>query len=189
MSDDNSSELTQLLNRGLGGDTGAREKTFARIYRELREMASAFMASERTDHTWQPTALVNECYLRLFGKGKLAEVDNRAHFFGAAARTMRRLLIDHARERNAQKRPQGKTTLDEHLAVWEKSGLSVLALNEALEKLQQVAPRQHQVVELRLICRFEVREIGQLLSLSESSVYTDLRNGRAFLKKMLKENV
>ena len=147
---DDPNEITHLLRRFAQGDSGAKDQLFSLIYNQLHRMAAYFLRRERPGHSLQPTALVNEAYLRMAGQCKL-DFQSRAQFFGLAASVMRHILIDHARERRAQKRGAGKdpVTLDEALIASDKNLDTLLDLDEALDRLAKIDPRQAQIVEMR----------------------------------------
>src|SRR5690349_7802735 len=136
----NNNEVTRLLDAAGGGDQQALARLYEQVYSELRQMAAAGMRRERGGHTLQPTALVNEVYLRLTPGAKF---ENRRHFFGAAAQAMRRILVDHAREKSAQKRGAGleRVTLSDLDVSAPEENLDVLAVSDALDKLAGEDPR------------------------------------------------
>jgi RNA polymerase sigma factor (TIGR02999 family) len=150
-------------------------------------MASREMRRERPGHTLQPTALVNEAYLRLLGgAGGAPAWNDRTHFLSAAARAMRNVLVDHARARNAQKRGSGlRVTLDDELRGAGDPGLDFLELNDALERLAAEEPRWARVVELRYFGGLELAEIAQALDVSTITVSRDWRFAKAWLAQRL----
>lgn len=177
-------EITELLVRSAGGDPAAMDAVFAHVYPELRRLAQAQIG--RGEHTLTPTALVHEAYLRLLGAASLS-LSGRRHFFACAARAMRNILIDHLRAAMADKRGGGKDaiTLD-GLAV-EAPGLSphLLDLDEALDALDLVSPRQREVVELHFFAGLTYAEIAELHDVSERTVIRDWHRARAFLHTRL----
>ncbi|MCA9254334.1 MAG: hypothetical protein KDA33_01795, partial [Phycisphaerales bacterium] len=143
-------DITRLLERAVSGDVEAWDSVIPLIYDELRSLAETAMRGERRSHTLQPTALVHEAFIRLVRQNERSW-ESRAHFFAAAAETMRRLLVDHARTRKAAKRGGGARheTLDPLLISFESRSTDLLALDAALDGLQKLDPRQARIVELR----------------------------------------
>ena len=139
------------------GEAGRAEELLELVYGELRQMAAAAMAREKPGRTLQPTALVHEAYLRLFGK-EGARFENRAHFFGAAGEAMRRILVDEARKRGAAKRGGGgeRVTVDEGLEAADGESVDVLALDEALSRMEREDPRMASIVKLRYFAEMTV---------------------------------
>ncbi|HEY6806415.1 MAG TPA: sigma-70 family RNA polymerase sigma factor [Pyrinomonadaceae bacterium] len=178
--------VTQLLLEWSKGDKSALNDLLPLIYDELRRVAAGYLKRERPGHTLQPTALVNEAYLQLAGE-KRVDWENRAHFFGAAARLMRRILIDHARSRNALKRGAGefKETLTEALVAHQPPQVDLIALDSALDKLAALNPQQVRVVELRYIVGFSIEETAEILSLSVATVKRYWVTAQAFLLKQM----
>ena len=178
-------DLTLVLERVGAGDQQAQEELFALAYEELRELAARLMRRERQDHTLQPTALVNEAALKVFQPEALSQVPNRSYFFGAMAQAMRRILVDYARKRHAQRRGGSarREPLDETLRfVEENSGANILALDEALSRLQLQDERTYQVVMLRFFAGLEHKEIASQLNVSVSTVDRDWRFAKAWLR-------
>jgi RNA polymerase sigma-70 factor, ECF subfamily len=182
--DANRGYVTQLLARAGRGDSAATNELFPLVYDELRSVAAAFLARERVGHTLQPTALVNEAYLRLVGPSEVSW-ESRAHFFGAAARAIRRILTDHARARGREKRGGGASRIpleDAQLSV-EFESLDMVALDDALNRLAQLEPRMAKVVELRFFAGLTEEETAQATGVSVSSVTRDWRFARSWLKR------
>jgi RNA polymerase sigma factor (TIGR02999 family) len=175
-----SGDVTRLLSLVSEGD--ARSALFNALYRELRRLASDAMRAERSDHTLQPTALVHETYLRLAGdRGRF---DNRSHFLGVAASAMRRVLIDHARGRNAQRR-RGRApfvVLDD-LGVPQAERVDLVALDDALAALSSIDPRQARIVELRFFGGLSVAEAATVVGVSERTVKREWQMARAWLRR------
>jgi RNA polymerase sigma-70 factor, ECF subfamily len=167
-------EITVLLRRLSSGDTSAADMLFPLIYNQLRKLAGSFLRRERSGHTLQATALVNEAYLRMAGQYEL-NWKGRAHFFCVAASVMRRILIDHARMRRAEKRGSGCEclSLDEALVASEENLDSLLDLDQALDRLALQDQRQAEIVEMRFFAGLTEEEIGLLLGLSERTVKRD----------------
>lgn len=183
-------DVTQLLLDWSKGDKAAFDKLLPLIYDELRRVAASYLKRERAGHTLQPTALVNEAYLQLAGESRV-DWESRAHFFGAAAGLMRRILVDHARSRNALKRGGGefKTELTEALVTSKPPQLDLLALDSALSKLAALNPQQCRVVELRYIIGFSIEETAEILSLSVATVKRYWVTAQAFLLKQMEDPI
>jgi RNA polymerase sigma factor (TIGR02999 family) len=180
------SETAALLTRSLHGDRAASSQLFEIVQDDLKALARKLFVSERTDHTLQPTALVNEAYLRLRDCSALSWQD-RAHFYAIAARAMRHVLIDHARARLASKRGGGQARVSLHESMdggadWDAD---VLALDEALNRLAELDERKARVVELRFLGGLSVEEVAHLLEVSKSTVEADWRYARAWLSREL----
>jgi RNA polymerase sigma factor (TIGR02999 family) len=175
------SEVTLLLEAMNAGDGAAQGRLIPLIYEELRRLAESHMRRERPGHTLQPTELVNEAYLRLAHGA--AEWKSRAHFFGAAAEAMRRVLVDHARQRAAQKRGAGveRVTFDELAVQAEQPDVGVLELDEALSALEQEDARLCRVVHLRYFAGFSIEETAEVLEMSPATVKRDWTYARAWL--------
>jgi RNA polymerase sigma factor (TIGR02999 family) len=177
-------EVTHLLARWAEGDRAALDALMPIVYGELRKIADAFFRRERSGHTLQPTALVNEAWLRLM-KQEQPSFDHRKQFYALAAQVMRRILVDHARTVNAGKRGGGanKTALDEDHAVDSGAGRIVefLALDQALTLLARVSTRQAQVIELRYFAGLNLEEISGLLGVSSATISRDQRSAEAWL--------
>jgi RNA polymerase sigma factor (TIGR02999 family) len=191
MADDRQQDVTTLLAAVRAGSPGAWDKLVALVYEELHRLAGGLMRQERPGHTLQPTALVHEALVRMLHPDALAGAEGRAQFRAAAARAMRRVLVDHARQRLADKRGGGRTRqpLDEVLEYFAEQRLDLLALHEALDRLAALHQRQSQVVELRYFGGFTVAEIAEQLQVSVSTVESDFRKATAFLRGQLAEEV
>ncbi|HTB16636.1 MAG TPA: ECF-type sigma factor [Bryobacteraceae bacterium] len=159
------------------------EELFGLVYNELRQVARAYMRRERADHTLQATALVNEAYLRLF-HGQKFQWQNRKHLFCTVARTMRRVLMDHARKHGAERRGGEfeKIVLDEQGPAIFRDLPEFLALGEALDRLAQLNPRQAQVVELHSFGGLTDEEAAEVLGIGVKTVQNDWRFAKAWLK-------
>jgi RNA polymerase sigma factor (TIGR02999 family) len=159
------------------------EEILSLVYQELRQVARAYMRRERADHTLQATALVNEAYLRLF-EGEPFRWENRKHLFCTVARSMRRVLVDHARSHRAERHggAHRKVTLDDHGPVIYRDLPQFLALDQALERLAKLNPRQVQVVELHSFAGLTEEEIAEVLDVSVKTVKNDWRFAKAWLK-------
>ncbi|HEX4946008.1 MAG TPA: sigma-70 family RNA polymerase sigma factor [Blastocatellia bacterium] len=181
-----SGEITQLLVKWSSGDKSVVDELLPLVYDELRRLAQSFLRRERADHTLQPTALVHEAYLRLVDQKKVTW-QSRAQFFGLAAKLMRNILVDHAREHNAQKRGGGEYALS--LSAADRFGLqpdvNLLMLDDALTALSATSPQLVQLVELRYFSGLTIAETAQVLGVSHATVERDWAFARAWLKKEL----
>jgi RNA polymerase sigma factor (TIGR02999 family) len=178
------SRVTALLQTAQDGDQAAAEELLALVYDELHALAKARMARLPPGQTLQPTALVHETYARLFGKGQ-ARLKNRGHFFFAAARAMRNILVEQARRKAALRYGGGRQRVTEELAVRSPPRQDVLALHEALEELEQQDPLKGQIVSLRYFAGLKMKETATVLGLSERSLYRQWRFIHAWLKNRL----
>ncbi len=180
-------DITRLLQQG---NSQAFEELFPIVYGELREIAAALFRNEyRANHTLQPTALVHEAYLRLVGSGDGISWQNRAHFFGIAARSMRQILVNHAVARNADKRVGSQTVvaLDEAINFLDTQDINVLALHEALERFAAFDKRQAEIVELKFFGGLTIEEIAEVLNISPATVKRDWEMARSWLYRELKK--
>jgi len=183
-------DLTQLLSEWQGGDAAALERLTPLVYQELRKLARRTMVAERRDHTLQPTALVHEAYLRLAGGGS-PTWESRAHFFGIAARIMRRLLVEHARGHSAEKRGGGAL----HLALDDVESFplssptspdraaELVALDRALDELSALDGRKARALELRAFGGLTIQETAAALGVSTATVILDTRFAKAWLSR------
>ncbi|MBI3474032.1 MAG: sigma-70 family RNA polymerase sigma factor [Candidatus Solibacter usitatus] len=175
--------MTLLLTRARSGDRGALEQLAPLVQSELRRIARNRLRVERPGHTLQPTALINEAYIRLL-KGAQPEWESRAHFFSVAARLMRQILTDHARARAAEKREWDcKVTLDHAGEIAPETPAAIVALNDAIEALRRADERKSQVIDLRYFGGLAIEEIGSALDISPATVRRDLRMGEAWLRR------
>ncbi len=175
--------MTRLLHELQNGRDGAADELVPLVYDELHRLAVHFMRRERDDHTLQPTALVHDAYLRLVDQ-RDASWQNRAHFYGIAARAMRRILVDHARRRHAGKRDGGRrVTLDASLVADPERSLELLALDDALTRLAELDARQARVVELRFFSGLSVEQTAETLGISRATANRDWTFARAFLQR------
>jgi RNA polymerase sigma factor (TIGR02999 family) len=151
------------------------------VYQQLRKRAAGYLRRERRDHTLQPTALVNEAYIRLMGQQRVTWL-NRAQFFGVAAQIMRRILVDHAREHQAAKRPGGvRVTLDEGMRTTPPLDCEMILLDDALRDLAELDERQAHIVELKYFGGLSEAEIAAVLSLSRATITREWQSARAWL--------
>jgi RNA polymerase sigma factor (TIGR02999 family) len=180
-------DVTTLLGLAREGNSGAAEQLCHLIYDELRALAEQRLRHEPPGHTLQPTALVNEVFLRLLSSRVLEQAPSRNYLFGAASTAMRRVLVDHARRKKA--RAHGgdwqRTPLDEVLDTYTRDNIDILALDEALERLQELHPRQRQVVDEYHFGGFTLSEIAEHLGVSEATVCTDFKRARLWLAAQL----
>ena len=176
-------QVTVLLKAMKGGDSSAADRLFPLVYQELHRLAETYMHRERKDHTLQPTALINEAYLRLARED--IDWQNREHFIGVAANVMRRVLVDHARARNAAMRGGGlvRVELEDNVAVSEERSDEVLLLDDALTRLEALNPRQARVVELRYFGGLSVEQVASILGVAPRSVKRDWALARIWLFK------
>jgi RNA polymerase sigma factor (TIGR02999 family) len=182
-------DITQLLLAWGDGDKQALDKLMPFVYEELRKLAGNYMRQQRSDHTLQTTALVNEAYLRLIDSSKV-RWQNRTHFFAISAQLMRRVLVDFARAKNANKRggDNQKITFDEALNVSAEKESELIALDEALEALAALDERQSQIVEMRYFGGMTEEEIAVALDVSTRTVRRDWSIARAWLYRELNTN-
>ena len=177
--------MTQLLARWREGDAAAREALIPLVYQELRRIASRCLAGHQ-HRTLQSTALVHEAYLRLAGQASM-RAENRNHFLAIAARLMREILVDHARGHAAAKRGAGCITItfDEAVGLPQKSGVDLVALDDALKLLDVMDPRQSRIVDLRFFGGLSIEEAGAALGMSRASAYRTWSFARAWLRDAL----
>lgn len=176
-------DITRILQDVQAGRAEASQELVTALYDELRALARRDLAGERAAHTLQPTALVNEAWLRLF-QGATPSFESRAQFFAAAATAIRRVLTDHARRRQAEKRggARGRVPLEEIDVAGPVRSEDVLALDEALLRLAEFAPLQARIIEMRFFGGFSNAELARALELSESTVERQGRLARAWLR-------
>lgn len=186
MSEEPDSEITILLDRWSAGDADALNELLPLLYSELHRTAGAYMAAQRAGHTLQPTALINEALMKMSNPSD-SPFRNRSHFLAAAAQAMRHLLIDHARRKNADKRfdPVNRVTMIEAAMPSGADEVDVLELNEALERLRAVNPRQEQIVVLRYFGGMSQEEVAEVLEVSVPTVARDWRVARMLLHDWL----
>lgn len=181
------SDVTLLLARVREGNPEAAEQLVPLIYHELHRIAAAYMRRERSGHTLQATGLVHEAYMRLVGPQEV-QWQNRAHFFATAARTMRQVLVDYSRRRRAGKRGGSdarKVDFDDQLCITPDHLEEVLALDEILERLAQIDPRQSRLVELRFFGGLNVEETAEVMGVSPKTIKREWRSAKAWLHREL----
>ena len=184
MVEPSSPQVTRLLLAWGQGEQTALEKLIPLVHAELRRMARRYMARERTGHTLQTTALVNEAFLKLVDSRQV-NWQNRTHFFAISAQLMRRILVDYARARGYQKRGGGaqKVTLDEALIGTPERGQDLVALDDALKALAEVDLRKSKVVELRFFGGLSVEETAEVLKVSQDTILRDWRLAKSWLRR------
>jgi RNA polymerase sigma factor (TIGR02999 family) len=180
-------DVTQILQNWSEGDEDASAQLMPLVYEELRRLARDYLRRERADHTLQATALVHEAYLRMVDE-KSVTWQNRAHFYGIAARLMRRILVDHARAHNAAKRGglEQKLSLEEARDLPAKAATDLVALDGALHDFAKAYPRKGEVVELKFFGGLEVTEIAEVLQVSQKTVLRDWNFAKLWLCRELK---
>lgn len=181
-------DITQILNEWSDGNAEAVNLLMPLVYEELRRQASRYLRKERAGHTLQTTALIHEAYLRLVGVERI-KWQNRAHFYAIASTAMRRILVDHAREKNREKRggPQQNLPLEEaFIQPADAKSVDLVELDEALGRLAELDPRQSKVVELRYFGGFTNDEVAEILGVSNATVRLDWNLARAWLLQELK---
>ena len=176
-------QVTKLLEKWSGGDEAALEQLMPLVHDELHRLAHQHMRRENPGHILQTSALINEAYLRLVDQPQI-RFENRAHFFGIAARLMRRILVDDARKRNSAKRGGSmiQVPLDEASATVADQAANVAALDDALQRLEEIDKRQGQIVELRFFGGLSIEETARVLSVSPGTVMRDWTFARAWLR-------
>jgi RNA polymerase sigma factor (TIGR02999 family) len=186
MADTADPSVTQILQAAQAGDREAASQLLPLVYEELRKLAHARMGRQKPGQTLQPTALVHEAYLRLIGKSKLP-VASRKHFFFAAARAMRDILVERARSKAGPKRggDRRRLQLSETVARTEPPSDEVLALQEALAQLEKEDPLKAEIVQLRFFTGMGMQEIAQVTGLSERTVHRHWRFSKAWLKSRM----
>src|SRR5580658_9436032 len=179
--------VSQLLIAWGRGEPAALEQLTPQVYHELHKLARAYLRRGRPNQSLQPTALINEAYLRLLDQSQPVEFENRAHFFGIAARVMRLILVDHARAHYAAKRGGAAlaVTLEDGLAVTPGRTPGVLEIHEALDRLAEVDERKAKVIEMRYFGGMDREEVAAALGLTLATVKRDLRLGEAWLRAFL----
>ena len=179
--------VTQLLIDWSKGDQAALDQLMPLVYSELRRLATNYLRRERQGHTLQPTALVNEAYLKLVDQ-RNAKWQNRAQFFGISAQLMRRILVDHARQHRAAKRggsEQQRLSITSAEKLAKQSEIDLLALNEALDELTKMDPQQARIVELKFFGGLSIEETAEVLGIGHATVERDWKMARAWLRRQL----
>lgn len=186
MAQSSSKSITQLLAKLNQGDKNALEQLMPLVYDELHRLAAKYLRKERREHTLQPTALVNELYLKISDQER-TNWRNRAQFFGVAAELMRRILIDHARAHFTSKRGGNRfcVSLSKIGVFGAQPDVDLLALNEVLERLEQLDPNQARIVELRFFGGLTIEETAEVMEIGHATVEREWRTAKAFLKREL----
>ena len=184
MGQTSTNDITKLLQGWQGGDGAALDALVPVVYKELRRLAHYELRKERPDHTLQSTALVHEAYFRLVGRD-LPQWEGRTHFFAIAAKLMRQILVDYARRRRASKRGSGvcMLTLDDAMAMPQGKDVDVVAVDDALNTLAEVDPRQSRVVELRFFAGLSLEETSEVMGIATATVQRDWTAARAWLHR------
>jgi RNA polymerase sigma factor (TIGR02999 family) len=179
-----SSQVSELLVRWRAGDASALDSLIPLVYTELRKLARAYLRQERRDHTLQSAALVHEAYVRLANQAS-PQYQNRAHFFGVAARLMREILVDHARNRAAAKRGAGvpQLALDEAVNIPQLKSVDLILLDDALERLSKLDERQCRIVELRFFAGLSIEDTSEALGISHATVSREWTTARLWLRR------
>jgi len=179
-------EITALLGQWADGDRQALDHLTRILYPELRRLAASYLRTERPDHTLQPTALVNEAFVRLLGQKQTPWCQNRSHFFAIAAQLMRQILVDHARRRQTSKRSGRKVALDEAIHLPDGRTADLLVLDESLKALEKVDPRKCRTVEMHYFAGLPVEEIAEVQQISSRTVRRDLAFAEAWLSQQVR---
>src|SRR5262245_1952827 len=178
-----STTITQLLIKWRNGDHAALDELASQVYSELRRLARYYLSQERPGHTMQPSDLVQEAYLRLVDEKEI-DWQNRAHFFGVAALRMRHILVERARSRRAAKRggDERRLTISEADRLTDKRDVNLLALDDALQRLEELDPQKSRVVELRYFGGLTIEETAEAMKISPATVKRDWSMARAWLR-------
>jgi RNA polymerase sigma-70 factor, ECF subfamily len=179
-------DVTQLLAQWANGDKRALDDLTPLVYKELRLLAASHLRKERKSHTLQPTALVHEAYLRLVDQ-RNPNWQNRSHFYGVASQLMRRILVDHARKRQANKRAGQRVSLEDAVSFQKERGRELLALDSGLIALEKCDPRKCRAIELRYFGGLSMDEIAKTLDVSTVTVRRDLRMAEAWLNREMED--
>lgn len=184
--DSGASDLTTLIEKWQTGDSDAANKLLERVYPELKRLAGAMLKNERREHTLEPSALVNELYLKIARSCQI-DVRNRTQFFALAAQSLRNILVDYARQHRATKRGGGDfvITLSGAKLGSENKTEDLLSIDQALKQLQELDPRAAQIVELRFFGGLNEEEIAKTMGLSRNTIQRDWKAARAWLNKQL----
>jgi RNA polymerase sigma-70 factor, ECF subfamily len=185
-----SNPVTDLLVRWREGDRQALDSLMPLVYVELRRLANHYLQRERSDHTLQSTALVHEAFLRLAGQNP-PQWQNRAHFFGIAARIMRQILVEYARAHNAEKRGgvnSCKLTLDDAIYLPKQVDVDLIALDNALNRLNDLDSQQSRIVELRFFAGLTIEDTSEVMGISAATVKRDWTSARAWLHREIAQS-
>ena len=189
MSNKSPQNITLLLNEISKGNNLAIEQILPLVYDELRKISSKYLSDEYRKHTFRTTELVHEAYIKLIGNQQISW-ESRAHFYGIAAKTMRQILVDYARKRKSQKRGSGKPklSLDDAQLVASESDEQIIALDEALKKLENAEERSSKIVELRYFSGLTIEETAKLLNISAATVKRDWQFAKTWLYREIQYN-
>jgi RNA polymerase sigma factor (TIGR02999 family) len=181
--------ITILLEDCVKGRKGAVDELLPHVYSELKKISSKYLRDEYRNNTLQTTELVHEAYIKLVGDQNIAW-QNRAHFFGIAANSMRNILVDHARKRKSLKRGEGKEnlSLDDVFNLTDKSDEQLLALDDAMKKLEQVEERSCKIIELRYFSGLTIEEAAEVLNISPATAKRDWNFAKAWLYREIQSN-
>lgn len=182
-------EITTLLGQWASGDVEALDELTRCLYAELRRLAAGYLRKERSDHTLQPTALVNQAYVRLLEQRQTPACESRSHFFAIAAQLMRQILVDHARRRQAAKRHGRRVPLDEAIDLPNGRSADLLLLDQSLVALEQMDPRKCKAVELYYFGGLTIKEMAEILQVSTRTVSRDLLFAEAWLHQRIKGGI
>jgi RNA polymerase sigma factor (TIGR02999 family) len=185
---DSSGEITRLLLQWKNGDEQALADLLPLVYDELRRLARTYLRAERRDHTLQPTALVHELYIQLASQ-QPAALNDRAHFFGVAARAMRQLLVAHARRHDALKRGGGRVRVELDDLPASDASIDLEAFDAALMRLEKIDPSQAKIVELRFFCGYTIDETAEIAGCSPATVSREWQLARVFLFRELSRRI
>jgi RNA polymerase sigma factor (TIGR02999 family) len=186
-SDDLKRRINELLGRWSKGDAEALNELVPLVYHDLRRIAGYLFKSERKNHTLQPTAVLNEAFMKL-GRSDKVECRDGAHFLSIYARAMRQILIDYARLHNRKKREVETVPLDDVQLLCRERHRDLLALEEALDRLARANPRQASVVDLRIFCGFNNKEVAEILKIAENTVIRDWNFASGWLRDEMKDS-
>lgn len=189
MTTTNSSQVTQVLNEAARGDRNAAKKLFVLLYDEFHRLAQSYLRHEGSDHTLQPTALVNELYLKMVDQRNV-QWHGRTQFFAVGAMAMRRILVDHARRKHRLKRGGGRFRLElqEHMAISPQRDEDLLAIDEAINELAKVDARQATIVEMRFFGGLTVEQVAEALQVSKRTIEQEWTMAKAWLRRRMSES-
>jgi RNA polymerase sigma-70 factor, ECF subfamily len=189
MPNEQAHEVTHILQQWQSGDKSAADRLFPLVYEELKRQARAYIRRERSDHTLQPTALVHEAYLRMINQASPTTISDRVHFYGIAARVMRQILVDHARQHNAEKRGGAieRFSVEDVNILPDQSAADLMELDEALKKLEAIDERKARVVDMRFFGGLTEAEIAEVLDVTEKTVRRDWQFAKLWLFRELSQ--
>lgn len=181
-------EAREVLNSAARGDAAAKQQLNTRVYAELRQLAASFLNREQPGHTLRPTGLVHEAFVKMVGQHNV-DFQGRTHFFALAAQAMRRILVDHARKKKRIKRggQLKRVSFEEELVISPDNDEDLLAVDEVLNRLSELDPRQAQIVEMRFFGGMTVTEVAEFMGLSRRTIEREWTMARAWLRQQLSE--